>query len=215
MTKQKNTVHQLATLCLTAVFTLLLHTPGFASAADNARPEAKHFVSLQQAEREAVLAQLQQSLQASFATAKTQIEQQGELRPFAYVSDFQAQGRFLRLNESQVVSADTALLTLQQVIADSAVNGAIAASLLYVSASDAGALTHQLEGLLAKHQDTQGIDPQDLRFLLVEMQHIAGLGLLQIVPYWPSADGWTLGSPIQHTIQPQLHRLVRAHTQPG
>ncbi|MCH8498006.1 MAG: hypothetical protein LAT63_05985 [Marinobacter sp.] len=215
MTKQKKTMRRLIPLCLMAVVSLLLHAPNLATAADNPNPEAARFITLQQAEREAVLAQLQQSLQASFTTAKEQIEEQGELRPFAYVSDFQAQGRFLRLDPSQTITADTALVTLQQVIADSAVNGGIAASLLYVSASDAGALTQQLEALLAEHEDTRAVDPKDLRFLLVEMQHVAGLGLLQIVPYWPSTDGWTLGSPIQHTIQPQLHHLVRAHTQPG
>lgn len=197
-------VRTLAALCLAAVFAGPLPA--------EIRGDAGSFLALEKEHRELVLGQLQQLLSASIDRAKQTIRDTGELRPFAYVGDFEATGRYVRLGEDQTVRPEVALIAIQRAVVKAAVDGTLAASLLYVSAKDSGQLTDELKQRFASSLSAQDMELDDVRFLLIEMQHVAGLGILQVIPYWRSGSGWEVGSALQQTIEPRLHQVVRAQT---
>lgn len=168
------------------------------------------FQALTKEQREGVLAQLQQLLSASIDEAKEKIREDGEFRPFAYVGDFEGEGRFVRLSGDQEVPADLALVAIQRMAVNAALDGTLAANLLYVSAKGSGQLTDELKGRFAESLSANDRKLSDVRFLLIEMQHVAGLGILHVVPYWRNGEGWEIGGALQQTIEPRLHQLVKA-----
>lgn len=175
-------------------------------------PPTGSFKQLDEKHRELVLGQLQQLLGASIEKAKQEIRDKGQLRPFAYVGDFKATGRYVRLGEDQQVRPEVALVAIQRAVVSAAVDGTLAASLLYVSATDAGQLTDGLKERFASELSENNKKLQDVRFLLIEMQHVAGLGILHVIPYWKSGDVWKVGGALQQTIEPRLHQVVKART---
>ena len=57
-------------------------------------------------------------------------------------------------------------------------------------------------------QGDRGVE--DVRFLMVELQHLGGLGLLMTVPYWQKNDGkWVFGEAASQKIDPTLQQTVR------
>jgi hypothetical protein len=169
------------------------------------------FRDLSKDHRQLVLGQLQQLLGSSLENAKEQIRRNGELKPFAYVGDFQAKGRYVRLEEQEQVAPEVALFAVQRAVVKAAVDGTLAASLLYATTMGTEQLTAELEQRFTAELSGSGIQLNDVRFLLVEMQHVAGLGILQVIPYWRSDSGWEIGGALQQTIEPRLHQLVKSY----
>lgn len=209
MISWRNTLTLLTMTVLAACFSLQVHGQQ-ASVADAGQAETEAFKQLDKEQREVVLGQLQQLLSSSIETAKSGIREHGEIRPFAYVGDFQANGRFVRLNEDQEVPADLALTAIQRMVVNAAVDGTLAASLLYVTAEGSGQLTEDLKSRFEESLSRSDRDIEDVRFLLIEMQHVAGLGILHVVPYWKSGNEWEIGGALQQTIGPRLHQVVKA-----
>ena len=179
--------------------------------AENRAPTGS-FKQLDEEHRELVLGQLQQLLGASIEKAKQEIRKNGQLKPFAYVGDFEATGRYVRLGEDQQVRQEVALVAIQRAVVSAAVDGTLAASLLYVSAKDAGQLTDNLKERFVSELSEKDKKLDDVRFLLIEMQHVAGLGILHVIPYWKSGDTWEVGGALQQTIEPRLHQVVKARS---
>lgn len=172
---------------------------------------ASLFRELSKDHRQLVLGQLQQLLVSSLESAKEQIRRNGELKPFAYVGDFHAKGRYVRLEEQAQVAPEVALIAVQRAVVKAAVDGTLAASLLYATTMGTEHLTAELEERFANK--LSGIEKTltDVRFLLIEMQHVAGLGILHVIPYWRSDSGWEIGGALQQTVEPRLHQLVQSY----
>lgn len=192
-------------------FVALFMALSIAAPLNAATDSAGLFRELSKDHRQLVLGQLQQLLASSLENAKESIRRNGELMPFAYVGDFQAKGRYVRLEEQEQVAPEVALIAVQRAVVKAAVDGTLAGSLLYATTKGTEQLTAELEERFANK--LSGIEKTltDVRFLLIEMQHVAGLGILHVIPYWRSDSGWEIGGALQQTVEPRLHQLVQSY----
>lgn len=165
------------------------------------------FMSLTEEQRASVSAYLGHLLEESISRAEKKIRDEGSFVPFAYIGDRQGEGRFLQLPEDERVSAEVAAHGVQKAIVKTALDGDLIASIFYMTAEG----PEQLGAMRDKVEDglEEGQDIQEVRFLMVELQHIAGLSLVHVVPYWRSEGEWVFGEPVQRQVDPRLHQLVR------
>ncbi len=202
-------------IALGAILALLAVTNPAMANPDEDSVRTTVFRSLSETEREVVLGNLQHLLASSIDEALEQVRRQGGIRPFAYVGDYEGGGRFIRLSSEQQVPPDIAAHAIQKTVVQGALEGSLIASLLYITTDSSPALT---EELLSKFQDALAADDRNLesvRYLLIEMQHLAGLGLLHVVPYWQEDQEWRIGNAVQQVIEPRLHDLVKARLETG
>ena len=202
---------------LAVLITLLVASPMLQAAEDEgqSRAEATVFQTLTEDERKVVLGNLQNLLSSSIDAALTQIHQQGGVKPFAYIGDYEGQGRFLRFSEDQAVPPDVAVHAIQRSVVKAATDGTLAASLLYITTGGSDHLSNDTLAQFRAEEEADGRTLEDLRYLLIEMQHLAGLGILHVVPYWREGEEWQVGGAIQQVIEPRLHDLVKARLQPS
>ncbi|MDX1588617.1 MAG: hypothetical protein R3296_06740 [Oleiphilaceae bacterium] len=165
------------------------------------------FMSLSEKQQATVAAYLGRLLEESIGRAEQKIREQGSFVPFAYVGDRKGEGRFFKLSDDEKISAEVAAHSIQRGIVQSALKGDLVASVFYMTADGPeklGKLRGDLEEGLEADQNLE-----DLRFLMVELQHLAGLSLLHVVPYWRNDGEWVFGKPQQRKVDPRLHQLVR------
>ncbi|MDX1456436.1 MAG: hypothetical protein R3276_02545 [Marinobacter sp.] len=196
----------------------LLTFTGLATATTTDENEVRTtvFRSLSETDREVVLGNLQHLLESSIDEALNEIRSQGGIRPFAYIGDYEGGGRFIRLSTEQQVPPDVAAHVIQKTVVQGAVNGTLIASLLYVTADGADApLTEELLDRFRNELAAEGREIQNVRYLLIEMQHLAGLGVLHVVPYWQEGGEWQIGNAIQQVIEPRLHNLIKSMLETG
>lgn len=165
------------------------------------------FMSLTEEQRAGVSAYLGHLLEESISRAEKKIRDQGSFVPFAYIGDRQGEGRFLQLPEDERFTAEVAAHGVQKAIVKTALDGDLVASIFYMTVDG----PEQLGAMRGKVEEglEEGQDIQDLRFLMVELQHLAGLSLVHVVPYWRSEGEWVFGKPQQRQVEPRLHQLVR------
>ncbi|MDX1756147.1 MAG: hypothetical protein R3175_08825 [Marinobacter sp.] len=194
----------------------LLAAPGLATAnSDEDQVRTTVFRSLSESDREVVLGNLQHLLESSIDEALGQIRDRGGIRPFAYIGDYEGSGRFIRLSAEQQVPPDVAAHAIQQTVVQGALDGALIASLLYITTEGTGPLTDELLAKFEAELAAEGRDVKNVRYLLIEMQHLAGLGVLHVVPYWQEEGQWQVGNAIQQVIEPRLHDLIETTLKSG
>ena len=166
------------------------------------------FEQLDGEEQKAVLATLQKALDDSIEEAEDKIREDGQMLPFGYALNAAGEGQFLRLDhEEGEIPAGQAAQGIQRSIAESAIAGNLVGSLLYVTMASPAEMGEMGEELMAELDE----ELEDARMLLVEMQHLAGVGALTAVPYWQSEDegAWVFGEPQQTQVEPRLRQLVQ------
>ncbi|MDC0661519.1 hypothetical protein [Marinobacter sp. SS21] len=198
------TLRQITLLALLALANLAVASPG----EDSARTTV--FRSISESEREVVLGNLQHLLESSIDEALEQIRRQGGIRPFAYIGDYEGGGRFIRLSSEQQIPPDVAAHAIQKTVVQGALEGTLIASLLYITTDSSPSLTEELLSRFQEQLTAEGRDIAHVRYLLIEMQHLAGLGLLHVVPYWQENGEWRVGNAVQQVIEPRLHDLVKS-----
>ena len=177
---------------------------------DFTRQDAKDmaFSKLSDDKQKAVIAMLKKLMNDSIKEAESSIRENGALIPFGYVSNAQGQGQFLRIDESQSIKPEYAAHAVQKAIITNAYKGNLIASALYMTAAVPDSLGEDIQKeLTASIGNGRSID--DVRFLMVELQHLGGLGLVMTVPYWQVDGEWRFGDPVQKRVAPELHKAVR------
>ena len=195
---------------MTRFAVLLLAITGFTYADEVSREEVKDIVfeSLSEDEQIAAAAQLQALADESLPRAEQMIKEDGGLVPFAYLGSHGGEGQYAWFDDSQQVQPEVAAQAVQRAIIEGAFKGNLAASVLYMtSAAPEGLDAAARERLGDKVDDDLSFE--DMRFLIVEMQHLAGLGILKIIPYWEEDGEWVFGPSQEQQIDPTLHLTVR------
>lgn len=171
--------------------------------------EEMAFQELGEQEQKAALAMLQGVMEESLDEAEKQIREQGGVVPFAYVMNNAGQGQFLRFSEDEQVPAELAAQTLERAIVRSAFQGNLVASAMYITAPGTDELGDEMEGDIA--EDLEGSRSlSDVNFLIAEAQHLAGISVIHVTPYWENDEGeWVFGESHQATVEPRLSQLVQ------
>ncbi len=166
------------------------------------------FSKLSEDKQKSVIAMLKKLMDDSMKEAESSIRENGSLMPFGYVANAQGKGQFLRIDESQSIKPGYAVHAVQKAIITNAYKGNLIASALYMTAAAPDALGQDIrKELEASIGDGRRVE--DVRFLMVELQHLGGLGLVMTVPYWQVDGEWRFGDPVQKRVEPELHRAVR------
>jgi len=105
--------------------------------------------------------------------------------------------------------AEVAAHAVQKTIITNALRGNLAASGLFMTMALPEGLKEKTQKQLEESiEGDRGID--DVRFLMVELQHLGGLGLLMSVPYWKNnEEEWIFGEPVSQQVEPQLQMSVQ------
>ncbi|TVP58181.1 MAG: hypothetical protein EA349_04915 [Halomonadaceae bacterium] len=171
--------------------------------------EDMFFMTLTEEERANVTAYLLRLLEESITEAEDKIKASGSFVPFAYVGDDRGRGHFVRLPEDDPIKAEIAVHALQRAIVQSALEGGLVASALYMTVAAPDQLGKLRDGV--EESLEQGQEINDMRFLMVELQHLGGLSLVNVVPYWQnSEEEWVFGKPYQLQVEPRLQQLVQS-----
>lgn len=166
------------------------------------------FSKLPENKQKAVIAMLKKLMDESISEAENSIRENGSMVPFGYVSNAAGQGQFLRLSEDKKVRAEVAAHAVQKAIVTNAFRGNLVASALYLTMNAPKGLGAEIEKKLESSiKGDRNID--DVRFLMVELQHLGGLGLVMTVPYWQADGEWFFGDPVQKRVDPELHLKVK------
>lgn len=203
---------RLRTLFCVLVMMVALPVAGLAQESDgdftqeDARDMA--FSKLSEDKQKAVIAMLKKLMDESMSEAEDSIRENGSMVPFGYVSNAAGEGQFIRLSEDRKVRAEVAAHAVQKAIVTNAFRGNLVASALYLTMSAPEGLGSEIEKKLESSIDGDR-DIDDVRFLMVELQHLGGLGLVMTVPYWQADGEWFFGDPVQKRVDPELHQRVR------
>lgn len=166
------------------------------------------FDELSDEEKAAVVKNLQNLADESIERAEEKIREQGGLVPFAYLGDYEGEGQFAWFNHDEPVQPEVAASAIQRSVVQAAFQGNLVASVLYMTSGTPRGVDQEtreeIEGQL-----TDEVSFDDLRFLIIEMQHLAGLGIMKVVPYWREDGEWVFGASEEQRVSPELHRLVR------
>ena len=191
---------------------LLLGSPMALASEEFTEEDAEEmaFETLTEEEKKVVLATLQKAVDESIQEAEERIREGGQMLPFGYAINAAGEGQFLRLDHAEgEVGAAEAAQGIQRAIAEAAIAGNLTGSLLYVTMASPAEMGEVGEELMAELDE----DMRDARMLVVEMQHLAGVGAITAVPYWKSEDGesWVFGKPHQTRVDPRLRQLVQGY----
>lgn len=166
------------------------------------------FSKLSEDKQKAVIAMLKKIMDDSISEAEDSIRENGSMVPFGYVTNSAGKGQFIRLSEDKEVRAEVAAHAVQKAIVTNAYRGNLVASALYLTMGTPDKLGNEIkEKLEASIKGDRSVE--DVRFLMVELQHLGGLGMVMTVPYWKTEDKWVFGDPVQKKVAPELHRTVQ------
>lgn len=173
---------------------------------DDARDMA--FNKLSEDKQKAVIAMLKKLMDDSISEAEKSIRENGSLVPFGYVSNAVGEGQFMRLSKDKEVRAGVAAHAVQKAIVSNAFRGNLVASALYMTMDAPDKLGKKIENKIEESiKGKRNVD--DVRFLMVELQHLGGFGMVMTVPYWQNNGEWVFGESIQKKVDPELHLAVR------
>ena len=180
--------------------------------ADDFTQDDAHDMAFQELEGEqqkAALGMLQTLMDESLEDAEKTIREKGGVVPFAYVMNNAGEGQFLRFSEEEEIPAEVAAQTLEQAIVRSAFEGNLVASAMYVTAPGTDDLEEEIEEDISEDLgDERSL--ADVNFLIAEAQHLAGISIIHVTPYWENEDGeWVFGNSQQTTVEPRLAQLVQ------
>ena len=167
------------------------------------------FGQLSEKQQKMVVAMLKKLFKEGKVKAEESIRENGSFVPYGYVLNNQAEGQFLHINPEQRMKAEVAAHAVQKTIVTNALRGNLAASGLFMTmALPQGMKEETRQKLEQSVRGDRGLD--DVRFLMVELQHLGGLGLLMSVPYWKNSDDkWVFGEPVSQQVEPQLQSTVQ------
>ena len=167
------------------------------------------FGQLSEEKQKQVIAMLKKIFKEAKGKAEESIRENGSMVPYGYAANHQGQGQFLHINPEQKVEAEVAAHAIQKSILTNAVRGKLAASGMFLTMGVPKGLKEKTrEKLRASIKGDRGLD--DVRFLMVELQHLGGLGLLMSVPYWQNDDNtWVFGKPVSQQVSPELQSSVQ------
>lgn len=203
---------RLSTLFFALIMTAFLAPPVAAQdgGGDFSQQDAKEMVfsKLPVEKQKTVVAMLKKIMDDSMDEAEKSIRENGSLMPFGYVVNSAGEGQFLRLGEDQKVSPEYAAHGIQKAIITNAYRGDLVASALYLAMGAPKGLGNDIrEKLETSIKGDRSIE--DVRFLMVELQHLGGLGMVMTVPYWRMEEQWHFGEPVQKRVSPELHNTVQ------
>ena len=167
------------------------------------------FGQLSEKQQKLVVGMLKKLFKEGKVKAQESIRENGSFVPYGYVSNHQGKGQFLHINPEQKMEAEVAAHAVQKTIITNALRGNLAASGLFMTMALPEGIKEKTQKQLEESiKGDRGID--DVRFLMVELQHLGGLGLLMSVPYWQnSEDEWVFGEPVSQQINPELQMAVK------
>ncbi|TDT41564.1 hypothetical protein DES49_1660 [Halospina denitrificans] len=167
------------------------------------------FGQLSEEKQKQVIAMLKKIFKDAKGKAEKSIRENGSMVPYGYAANNQGQGQFLHIDPEQKLKAEMAAHAIQKTIITNAVRGDLAASGMFLTMGVPQGLQEETRKKLEKSiKGDRGIE--DVRFLMVELQHLGGLGLLMTVPYWQSDEGkWVFGEPVSQQVSPELQRSVQ------
>lgn len=165
------------------------------------------FSKLSEDKQKAVIAMLKKLMDESIGEAEKSIKEDGAMVPFGYVANAQGEGQFLRLDDKQDIRAEVAAHAIQKAIVTNAFRGNLVASALYLTMGKPEGMSDVEEELEESIGDDREIE--DVRFLMVELQHLGGIGLVSTIPYWKQDGEWVFGEAVQKQVEPELHTVVR------
>lgn len=167
------------------------------------------FGQLSEKQQKMVVAMLKKLFKEGKVKAEESIRENGSFVPYGYVLNNQADGQFLHINPEQRMKAEVAAHAVQKTIVTNALRGNLAASGLFMTmALPEGMKEETRQKLEQSVRGDRGLE--DVRFLMVELQHLGGLGLLMSVPYWKNSDDkWVFGDPVSQQVEPQLQSTVQ------
>lgn len=188
-------------------FTTLAQDGGQALEQQSAKEMA--FGQLSEKQQKLVVGMLKKLFKEGKVKAEESIRESGSFVPYGYVLNNQADGQFLHINPEQKMKAEVAAHAVQKTIVTNALRGNLAASGLFMTMALPDGLNEKTrEQLEDAIKGGRGVD--DVRFLMVELQHLGGLGMLMSVPYWKNGEGqWVFGDAVSQQVTPELHRTVR------
>lgn len=167
------------------------------------------FGQLSEEKQKHVIAMLKKIFKDAKGKAEKSIRENGSMVPYGYAANNQGQGQFLHIDPEQRLKAEVAAHAIQKTIITNAVRGDLAASGMFLTMGVPSGLEEETRKKLEKSiKGDRGIE--DVRFLMVELQHLGGLGLLMTVPYWQDDSGkWVFGEPVSQQVSPELQKSVQ------
>lgn len=167
------------------------------------------FGQLSKEQQKLVVAMLKKLFKEGKVKAEKSIRENGSFVPYAYVSNHKGEGQFLHIDPEQQMRAEVAAHAVQKTIVTNALRGNLAASGLFMTSKMPQGVEEKTRQELAESiKGDRSIE--DVRFLMVELQHLGGLGLLMSVPYWQNDAGkWVFGTPISQQINAELQATVK------
>jgi len=167
------------------------------------------FSQLSEKEKKTVIAMLKKLFKEAKGKAEDSIRDNGGMVPYGYAMNHAGEGQFLHIDPEQEMRAEVAAHAVQKTIVTNALQGNLAASGLFMTMGVPSGLDEETRQQLEESiKGDRGIE--DVRYLMVELQHLGGLGLLMTVPYWQQDDGkWVFGKPASERIDPELQQTVR------
>lgn len=167
------------------------------------------FGQLSEDKQKQVIAMLKKVFKDAKGKGEKSIRENGSMVPYGYAANNQGKGQFLHIDPEQEMRAEVAAHAIQKTIITNAVRGQLAASGLFMTMGSPSRLDEETEKKLNESiEGDRGID--DVRFLMVELQHLGGLGLLMTVPYWQNdEEKWVFGDPVSQQVPPELQRSVQ------
>jgi len=167
------------------------------------------FGQMSEAKHKQVIAMLKKIYKEAKGKAEKSIRKNGSMIPYGYAANNQGDGQFLHIDPEQKMKAEVAAHAIQKSILTNAVRGQLAASAIFLTMG----LPEGLEEETRKKLESSikgDRELGDVRFLMVELQHLGGLGLLMTVPYWESDEGkWVFGKPVSQQVPPELQKSVQ------
>ncbi|MEQ6884914.1 hypothetical protein [Salicola sp. Rm-C-2C1-2] len=203
----------LRTLICTVMILMLLPAAGSAQEAGKSLEQQNSkemaFGQLSEKQQKLVVGMLKKLFKEGKVKAEDSIRDNGSFVPYAYVANHQGKGQFLHIDPEQEMRAEVAAHAVQKTIVTNALRGDLAASGLFMTSKMPQGIKEKTKQELAESiKGDRSIE--DVRFLMVELQHLGGLGLLMSVPYWENdEDKWVFGKPISQQINAELQATVQ------
>ena len=167
------------------------------------------FGRLSEEKQKQVIAMLKKIFQEAKGKAEKSIRENGEMVPYGYAANLQGKGQFLHIDPEQKLKAEMAAHAIQKSILTNAVRGDLAASAIFLTMGMPKGLDQKAKEKL-KTSIKGDRELEDVRFLMVELQHLGGLGLLMMVPYWQENEGkWVFGEPVSQQVGAELQKSVQ------
>lgn len=171
------------------------------------------FSEMSEDKQKQVIAMLKKLMKDSKGKAEESIRENGSIVPYGYVLNPQGEGQFLHMDPEQKLKAEVTAHAIQKSILTNAVRGNLVASGLYMTMGMPRGLEKETREKLEESLEGDRT-LEDVRFLLVELQHLGGLGLVTTIPYWKDdEDKWVFGEPAQQKVEPSLQSSVQNQIQ--